>query len=351
MIIGEPQALHLLWLLPVLVILGLVGAWLRGRRLRRWASADLWRRIAPQRSRLRRATRYGLALVAVTFAILAAARPQVGAKLVQVDRQGIRVVVALDVSLSMEATDVVPNRLERSKQEIRELLDGLKGDQVGILLFSGSSFLLCPLTLDVAAANLFLDAVTVDVLPDPGTNVGAALTGAKQALEKDETGGARVVVLFTDGESHEGSALETAKALGEAGIPVLTVGVGTPAGQPIPVVDANGRRTGYKKDRSGNVVLSRLDEGLLKQVAETTHGHYYPATLQGHEIGEILDTLHRMARGELGGGMRRRVEERYQIPAGIATLFLFLSLLLPEGRRTDEREPEPPAGRQGAESE
>lgn len=347
MIIGQPQLLHLLWLVPALAGLGLLGSWLRGRRLQRWASRELWVRIAPERSRLRRAARYGLALVALAFAVMAAARPQVGAKLVQVDRQGIEVVVALDVSLSMVATDVVPNRLERSKQEIRELLEGLPGDRVGVLLFSGTSFLLCPLTLDVAAANLFLDAVTVDVLPDPGTNVDAALAGARRALEKDETGGARVVILFTDGEAHEGSAVETARGLGEAGIPVLTVGVGTPNGEPIPVFDAGGRRTGYKKDRSGNVVLSRLDEGLLKQVADVSHGRYYPATLQGHEIGEILDTLHKMERGELGGGMRRRVEERYQIPAGIAALFLFLSLLLPEGKR-EEADAAPSGGTAGS---
>jgi Ca-activated chloride channel family protein len=179
--------------------------------------------------------------------------------------------------------------------------------------------------------------VTVDVLPDPGTNVQAALEGAKNALEAEEGFGARVIVLFTDGEGHEGEPLPVARGLREAGIPVLAVGVGTPAGEPIPVLDANGRHTGYKKDRAGNVVLSKLDETLLRQVASESGGEYHPATLQGHEVGQMLRFLEKLERGELGGSIRRRVEERFQVPVGIAAMFLLLALLVPEARRIDTR--------------
>jgi Ca-activated chloride channel family protein len=284
----------------------------------------------------------------VGFAVLAAARPQVGARVVQVERRGREVVVALDVSLSMEANDVVPNRLERSKQEIRELLDGLRGDRVGIVIFSGTSFLLCPMTMDMAAANLFLDAVQADVLPDPGTNLEEALRGARAAFgDLPDSRSERAVVLFTDGESHEGEALEAAEALADAGIPVLTVGVGTPGGEPIPVRGEDGRLAGYKKDRAGTVVLSRLDEDLLRRVAETTGGRYYPATLQGHEVGEMLEFLNMLERGELGGTLSRRVEERFQVPAALAAVFLFLSLLVPEGRRPRTEPAENAAGAAG----
>jgi len=275
----------------------------------------------------------------MALALIAAARPQVGAHTVQVNRQGIDVLVGLDVSLSMDAGDVVPSRLERSKQEIRELLGGLRGNRVGIQLFSGSPFLYCPLTLDVAAANLFLDAVKADVLPDPGTNLESALNGGKSALEHAEGKGGRVIVMFTDGESHEGNPVEVARALGQAGIPVITVGVGTPAGEPIPVRDDGGRPAGYKKDRSGQVVLSRLDEDVLQQIAQVSGGKYLAATLQGHEIGNLLDFMGRMERGELGGSFRRRVEERYQIPAGLAAVFLILALVLPETRGVSKTEP------------
>ncbi len=337
MILGSPEYLPLFWLVPGLMLIGALAARVRRRRLAAWADRHLWVKLAPARSSWLRASRYGLALVALTFALGAAIRPQVGASLIQVERQGIEVIVVLDVSLSMEATDVIPNRLQRSKLEVRELLEGLRGDRVGVVLFAGSSFLLCPLTLDVAAANLFLDAVSVDILPDPGTNLEAALKGAREAFDTGGEG-ARVIILFTDGEGHEGDPLRIAEELADEGVPVLTVGVGTPSGEPIPVSGPEGKRTGYKKDRAGNVVLSRLDEAILKQVASISGGRYYPATLQGHEVGEMLDYLRRLERGELGGAIRRRVDERFQIPAGIATLFLFLVFLVPEGRRVDEDE-------------
>ena len=339
MLWGAPHALHFLWLLPLLIGIAVFAAISRSRRLRTWAEAQLWPRLAPTRAPARRGVRAALFLAAIAFALIAAARPQVGARTVQVNRQGIDVMVALDVSLSMDAGDVVPSRLERSKQEIRELLGGLRGNRVGILLFSGSPFLYCPLTLDVAAANLFLDAVKADVLPDPGTNLESALNGAKSALEHAEGKGGRAIVVFTDGESHEGNAVLVARALGQEGIPVITVGVGTPAGEPIPVLDENGRPAGYKKDRSGQVVLSRLDEDMLQQIAEVSGGTYLPATLQGHEVGNLLDFLGRMERGELGGSYRRRVEERFQIPAGVAAVFLILALMLPESRGGAKREP------------
>ena len=338
MLWGEPRLLLVLWLVPILLVLAIAAAWSRRRRLREWAELHLLSRMAPARAPVRRGTRNVLFVIAVAFAVLAAARPQVGARTVQVDRRGIDVLIALDVSLSMEAEDVVPNRLERSKQEIREMLDELRGNRIGILLFSGSAFLYCPLTLDVAAANLFLDAIQADVLPDPGTNLEVALTTSKETLENAEGQAGQAIVLFTDGEGHEGDPLPIARLLGEDTVPVLTIGVGTPAGQPIPVMDQNGRNAGYKKDRSGQVVLSRLDEDTLKRIAEMSGGTYFPATLQGHEIGQVIDFLGRMERGELGGSLRRRVEERFQIPAGVATVFLLLALILPEARGGFRRE-------------
>lgn len=337
MILGNPEYLPLFWLVPGLMLIGVLAARARRHRLAAWADRHLWVKLAPSRSSWLRASRFGLALVALIFALGAAIRPQVGARLIQVERQGIEVIVVLDVSLSMEATDVIPNRLQRSRLEVRELLEGLRGNRVGVVLFAGSSFLLCPLTLDVAAANLFLDAVSVDVLPDPGTNLEAALKGAREAFEA-EGAGARAIILFTDGEGHEGDPLRIAEELAGEGVPVLTVGVGTPSGEPIPVYGPQGRRTGYKKDRAGNVVLSRLDEAILKQVASVSGGRYYPATLQGHEVGDMLAYLRRFERGELGGAIRRRVDERFQVPAGIAAVFLFLMFLVPEARRVDEDE-------------
>jgi len=339
MLFGNPQLLYLLWALPALWILALVGESLRRRRTARWGDAPLWTRLSPARSTPLRWTRFLVATLALGLAMVAAARPQVGARLVQVERQGVDVVVALDVSLSMQATDVVPSRMGRSKQEIRELFGGLRGNRMAVVLFSGSSFLLCPLTVDAVAGNLFLDAVEVDVLPDPGTNLEEAIRGGMRAFGDDEhTGRGRAMVLFTDGEGHDGDPLAAAREAAEQGIPILTVGVGTPSGEPIPVRDSRGRVTGYKKDRAGSVVLSRLDEDVLGEIARLTRGEYYPATLQGHEVGEILDYMDRLEKGELGEAFRRRVEERFQIPLGLALVLLALALLTPEGRRIRSEE-------------
>jgi len=337
MLFGAPELLPLLWLVPGALLLAGFGEWSRRRRRRSWADPELGERLAPGRSGFRRGLRAVLVVGALAFALLAAARPQVGARLVQVEREGVNVLIALDVSLSMEASDVLPSRLQRSQAEIRELFDRLRGNRVGILLFAGSPFLLTPLTVDVAAANLFLDAVDVDVLPDPGTNLEEALRGALQALEDagSESAG-NLVVLFTDGEGHVGDPLEAARQLAEVGIPVVTVGVGTPNGEPIPVLDGAGHLSGYKKDRSGNVVLSRLDEDTLREIASITGGVYFPATLQGREVTDIVDLVARMERGELGGSIRRRVEERFQVPATVSAVFLILAFLVPEARREEK---------------
>jgi len=334
MLFGNPQALPLFWLLPLLAVLAVAAFVARKRRTARWGDPELWDRLVPGRAAALRWLRWTAGIAALGLGITAAARPQVGARLVQVERQGIDVVVALDVSLSMEATDVVPNRLDRSRQEIRELFDRLAGDRMAVVLFSGSPFLLCPLTVDVAAGNLFLDAVAADILPAPGTNLEEALKGARDAFgDDDPQGRGRAIILFTDGEGHEGDPLAVAKTLAEEKIPVLTVGVGTPGGEPIPILDDQGRKVGYKKDRAGEVVLSRLDEETLRRIAATTAGEYFAATLQGGEVDRIADYLERLQRGEFGEAFRRRVEERFQIPVGVALVFVALALATPEARR------------------
>jgi len=334
MLFGNPHALQLLWLLPLLAVIAGVAFAARRRRIGQWGDLELWDRLAPGRTPALRWLRWAAGIAALGLAVTSAARPQVGARLVQVERQGIDVVVALDVSASMEATDVVPNRLDRSRQEIRELFDRLAGDRMGVVLFSGTSFLLCPLTVDVAAGNLFLDAVEADILPAPGTNLEAALKGALDAFgSEDPQGRGRAVLLFTDGEGHEGDPFTLAETLADQKIPVLAVGVGTAAGEPIPVLDDQGHTVGYKKDRAGDPVLSRLDEETLRKISSITKGDYFSATLQGSEVDRIVDYLERLQRGELGDAFRRRVEERFQIPAGMALVFVALALITPEARR------------------
>ena len=332
---GEPLFLKLLPGLVVLVALLWWAARARKDRAARLAEPGLWRWVARAVPRGRRALRSVLFLLAIAFSLLAAARPQFGARLVQVKRSGIDVILALDTSMSMATPDVVPNRLGRARRAMADMIERLRGDRVGIVVFEGSAFLLCPLTLDYGAARLFLDSVEPGMLPIPGSNLAEAVRASIKAFPR-EGNRSRAVVVFSDGEARDAELETLAREARDAGVKIYTVGVGTPAGEPIPVHDDDGRLTGYKKDRSGQVVISRLDESTLRQISEITGGAYYPGTLAGTEIEEIYKGLSGLTQRELKAGLRTQYEERFQFFAGLAALSLVGMFLLPMSGRKEE---------------
>ncbi|TPW09341.1 MAG: uncharacterized protein FD129_2234, partial [bacterium] len=248
---------------------------------------------------------------------------------VQVKRSGIDLVLALDTSASMNAADVVPNRLARARREMIDLIDELRGDRVGIVIFEGTAFMLCPLTLDYGAARLFLDTIDAGMLPVPGSNLAAAI---RTAVKSFPSGGSRsrAVVILSDGEARDPDLPDALKVASEAGVIIHTIGVGTPAGEPLPERNEDGSVAGYKKDRSGEVVLSRLDESTLRDIASATGGSYYPATLAGGRGLEGMDQQ------EMKAGLRTHYEERFQFFAGLGILTLFGFLITPSGGRRKE---------------
>jgi Ca-activated chloride channel family protein len=343
-------AAGLLWLLlalPILALLALLGAARRRRALRSFAGgADYAWRFGAEVSPNRRAAKLLLLLFALGAFVVAAARPQWGTRLEPVTRRGADVVLVLDHSLSMAADDLAPSRLEHARNAIATLLEQLAGDRVALLTFAGEPTLLCPLTVDHAALRLFLDTVQAESMQVPGTALAEALKlaatvfGDQRPAVGERT---RAVVLFTDGEDHEGGVEDVVDDLKDAGIAVYAVGCGTTRGAPIPLEDDSGMQTGYKRDSEGRVVTTRLDEGLLELLALGTDGRYYRATASEAEMHEIARALAGMNEREFRAVLRARYEERFQVPLALGLLALLAETVIGDRRRRPTR----PAGARG----
>jgi Ca-activated chloride channel family protein len=234
------------------------------------------------------------------------------------ERRGIDLMVALDISESMLAEDIAPNRLDRAKHEIAKLFDLLKGDRVGLIVFAGESFVQCPLTLDYGAAKMFLDAVTTGWVELQGTALADAIKQAAEAF-RSKSNKYKVLVLITDGEDHEGNALEAARTAAAEGAIIYTVGVGSESGVPIPMSKGGGNVV-YKKDKSGNLVMTKLDPVTLEKIAIEGRGKYFHAGTD-LDLSRIMTEIERMEKKELGSSQLNIYEERYQI-------FLFIALVL-----------------------
>jgi Ca-activated chloride channel family protein len=325
------------WFLALVLVPALAGffAWTSARRRRallRFADARLLPLLRPAASDWRRRAKAAMVLAAVAFLIVSLARPQFGTTTEEVRRKGIDLVIAVDVSRSMLAQDVRPNRLGLARQEIAGLVDRLKGDRVGLVAFAGEAYLLCPLTVDYGAVQMFLDILDTDLVPTPGTNLPAAIAAARAAFEVTERKH-KVLLLLTDGEGHEGDAVKASEEARAEGVRIYTVGVGTPRGEFIPELDAEGKVTGYQKDGSGELVRSALDETTLQKIALVADGKYHPASYEERELTAIADDLGGMEKKDLKSQMIVRYKDRYQWVLALAVALLIAEPLVSERRR------------------
>jgi Ca-activated chloride channel family protein len=255
--------------------------------------------------------------------VIALANPQVGTRLEEVKREGIDLFVAMDVSLSMKAEDIRPNRLEKAKRDVSDLLRKLQGDRVGLIVFAGDAFVQFPLTSDYSAADLFISAVDVDAVPTPGTRIASAIQLALKSFATDAPT-QKAIIVVTDGENNEGDVNAAVEEANERGVKVYTVGMGTTEGGPIPMYNAEGRRVDYKRDRNGSIVLTKLDETALEQVAAGAGGSYRRATSGGNEIDDLFEEISTLQKTEFGTKQVTGFETRYQYPLALALLFLLL---------------------------
>jgi Ca-activated chloride channel family protein len=268
---------------------------------------------------------------ALAFSLLALAGPLWGFHWEEVHREGVDIIVALDTSRSMLAEDVKPNRLERAKLAVEDLVKQLRGDRIGLIAFAGSAFVQCPLTLDYEAFTESLRAISVGIIPKGGTALAEAITTSLEAFEGHQSKH-EALILITDGEDHEGSVDDAAKQAADRGIKIYTIGIGTPDGDLIPVT-VQGEQT-FLKDRKGQVIKSRLDDETLKKIGTTTGGAYVHATGPSLGLDEVYaEYIGKMEKRELKSTMERRFEERFQVPLVAAFALLLVEPLVGDRRR------------------
>lgn len=328
------EPFNFMLLLGVLA-LGLVMFWgiaRKKRLLSRFGDLPLLLRTAPYISFARQRTKVFLILAALVLAVFAVARLQFGTHLELLKREGIDLMVALDVSNSMLAQDMKPNRLEKAKQELRSIIDRLRGDRIGLIAFAGQAFLQCPLTLDYGSARILLSTMDNTSVSVQGTNIGSAIDEAERAFDQKEKSH-RVLVLLSDGEDLQGGAVQAAQMARNSGIKIYTIGIGNPAGEPIPILDRNGNRVGFRKDEDGNVVMTKLDEESLQKISLTTGGKYFNVTAGEMELDKIFEEIGRMEKKELEGTLVTKYDDRYQWPLLLAVLILIAEFFVPERKK------------------
>lgn len=328
----RPELLKLQLAGPVLVLLFLLDLAWRNRALRRFADDGTRGRMVPGLSGTRVVLRFLLLRLGLGLVVVALAAPMYGTRMEMVKAKGIDLMVCVDVSNSMLCEDLGPNRMEVARRAMAQLTDQLKGDRMGIIVFAGEAFVQLPITTDRSAAKLFLDGVNTEAVSTQGTAIGAAIDLARESFDPASVAG-KAIIVITDGENHEDDAEGAARAAAEAGIVVHTVGMGSPQGGPLPV-RRNGQLTGYRKDRNGNTVISRLNEEMLKRIAAAGNGAYVRATERSAGINELLGDLRAMDTREAGSFRYTAHEDQYRYPLGAGLLLILIGMLFGERRHT-----------------
>ena len=311
--------IEFLWLLLAIPVLVALHIWITRRKrqqLQLFGDPELMAELMPNASRIRPHVKFALMLTALSLLIIGIARPQYGTKEQTVKRQGIEVMIALDISNSMLAEDVAPNRLDRAKQMLSKLVDQMVDDKLGLVVFAGDAFTQIPITCDYVSAKMYLQSITPELIPAQGTAIGKAITTCVSSFGTEDTEKSRAIILITDGENHEDDAQAAAKMAKEKGIHVFVVGIGKPEGSPIP--DGRG---GFKKDRQGTVVVSRLSEDMCQEVAAAGGGMYVRADNSNTATRALEKEIDKLGKQEIETKVYSDYNEQYQS-------FIFIALLL-----------------------
>ncbi|MBK7141673.1 MAG: VWA domain-containing protein [bacterium] len=328
------EPLHFALLLGVLLV-GVFLFWAINRKkkiLSRFGDLPLILRTAPYISFARQRTKAIFLVLGLSFIVVALARLQFGTHLEMLKREGIDIIVALDVSNSMLAQDMKPNRLEKAKQELRSIIDRLKGDRIGLIAFAGEAFVQCPLTLDLGTARLLLQVMDNQSVSVQGTSIGSAIQVAQKSFESKEKKH-KVLVILTDGEDFGGNVEQSAEEARNDGIKVYTVGIGNPAGEPIPILDRQGNQVGFKKDENGEVIMTKLDEATLRKLSLATGGKFYNASAGEMELDRIFDDIAGMEKKELEGTLVTKYDDRYQWPLLFGLFLIVIEFFIPERKK------------------
>lgn len=320
----NPAFLYLLIIIPVFILIRLLGIRKRKRKLKKFGDIELVKQLMPDVSYSRRALKFWLMMAALALIIVMLARPQMGTKISQEKRSGIEVIISLDISNSMRAEDVVPSRLDKSKMLIENMVDNFTNDKVGLVVFAGDAFIQLPITSDYVSAKMFLQNVDPSLIATQGTDLAGAIDlSSKSFTQQDKVG--RAILIITDGEDHEGGAIEAAKKARKNGIRVFVLGVGSPKGSPVP--DGNG---GYMKDNTGQEVMSALNEDMCKQIAEAGGGAYIHVDNTSLAQRQLNDELTRLQKGDLSSVIYSEYDEQFQAVGILVLLLLVIEILILE---------------------
>jgi Ca-activated chloride channel family protein len=319
------EYLYLLILLPVLALIFALVFSQRKKALKRFGDPEVIAPLMPAVSIARPVLKAILVLLALASLVFGIARPQFGSKLREIKREGVELIIALDVSNSMMAEDIQPNRLERAKQAIARLVDRLVNDKIGLIVFAGDAYTQIPITTDYVSAKLFLNSISTDIVPKQGTAIGSAIKlGMRSFTQQAEP--SKALIIITDGENHEDDAVEAAKLAVEKGITVHTIGIGLPQGAPIPVY-SGGQKT-YRKDSDGNTVISKLDETMLRRIAAAGNGVYIRSTDTRVGLDQLFDEIDKMQKQEMESKIYSDYDERFQYVFGISLFFLIVDFFV-----------------------
>lgn len=324
---ANPVYLYLLLLLPVFVALYIINLIRKRNALKRLGDVNLVSRLVPEMSRVRPPVKFFLQLAAFTAGIIMLSRPQFGSKIEDVKKQGVEVIIALDVSNSMLAEDIQPDRLTRAKQAISRLVDDLDNDKIGLIVFAGDAYVQIPITTDYVSAKMFLSTINPNMVPKQGTAIGSAISLGMRSFSPGE-GKSKAMIIITDGENHEDDPVKEAEEAAKAGIVIHTVGIGSTEGVPIPVM--SGGRRDYLKDADGNTVITKLDEDILKKIALSTNGNYVRANNSNIGLDEIFSAIKKMRKQDLESTMFTEYNDQFQIFAAITLLMLLGDFIIME---------------------
>lgn len=323
--------LYGLLVIPLLILIYILNYYNRKRKLNEFLSPEMQEYLVPMASGTRRVMKFVLLMLAFSLLIIALAGPRVGSRLKEVERRGREIIIALDVSNSMLAEDIKPNRLEKAKESLNRLLNEMEEDKIGLIVFAGDAYTQIPITNDYGAARLFLNSVSTQMVSKQGTSIGSAIDLASRSFtpetgeENSPSGKSRAIIIITDGENHEDDPVEAARRAAEKGIVIHTIGLGDPAGVPVPLYPGS---KAFMRDNKGNVVVSKLDETTLKQIASVTGGFYVRAGNNSSGLYQLMQKLNEMDTEKYKAKVFAEYIERYQYFLGAGLLLLIIEFLI-----------------------
>ena len=328
----HPEYLYWLIVIPVLIIIYILIRLRQDKLFKRFADMEMRGYLMPQRSGRRSVFKFVVFLLMMAFLIVGLANLQSGSKMEEVKREGIDLYIAVDVSNSMNAQDIVPSRLERSKQAINTLVGKMRGDRLGVIIFADKAFVQLPITTDYAAVRLFLSSVTTASVASQGTAIGEAIELAEKSFSDDTR--SKAIVIISDGEDHENeAAMKAAREAAKKGIKIYTIGMGLPEGAPIPIYNKYGQIAGYKKDKSGQTVMTRLDENMLRSIAEAGGGAYARANNSNVGLDDIYGEISKLDKTEIETQVFTDYEDRFQWFVGPGIILLLVLIFMSSGKR------------------